>query len=250
MKYFLIDLDGTIYRGNVLIEGAKESVEYLRTKGKVFFCTNTSNRSSAELSKKLKNLGISVSEKEIITTYDILIAVLKKEDKPCFFILSDKAKGHLVKNGIKFSEKADTVVVGYSTTSTYKDYDTAYRLIKNGAKFIAMHKLMTFPDSDGDHIGPGFFVNPLEELTGKKAFVIGKPSANFFADALKKAVFGKKDTYMIGDDLPADINGAKDFGLKTIFVETGTHKGKDLKKHNSKPDYILKSIKDIASLSL
>ncbi len=250
MKSFLVDLDGTIHRGDQLIDGAKEAIEYLRTKGKVFFCTNKSNKSSLALSKELKELGIEASGKEIITTYDMLLNMLKKENKKVFPIVSDKAKEQLIKSGIKISEEADIVVVGYSTTSTYEDYDTVYRLIGKGAKFIAMHKLMTFPDSDGDHIGPGFFVNTLEEITGKKSIILGKPSANFFAAAMKKFGTSKNNTYMIGDDLPADINGAKNFGLKTIFVETGTHKRKDLKKYESKPDYVLKSIKDIASLSL
>jgi len=60
-KGYICDMDGVIYHGDRLVEGAKEFVDWLKQQKKRFlFLTNSSARSPKELQQKLSRLGIDV----------------------------------------------------------------------------------------------------------------------------------------------------------------------------------------------
>jgi NagD protein len=66
---FIIDMDGVLYHGNRLLEGAKEFVDALRKYNKRFlFLTNSSERSRRELSQKLARMGIEVEDQYFYTS--------------------------------------------------------------------------------------------------------------------------------------------------------------------------------------
>ena len=76
----------------------------------------------------------------------------------------------------------------------------------------------------------------------------GKPDARLFSAAMNGLKAAKSRTIMIGDSLESDIKGAKNFGLKTIWINRNNHPTCDLKP-DYEIDYLLK-IKDILSESL
>jgi len=79
IKLFLIDLDGTTYIENNLIDGAKDALILIKEKGKKFaFVTNNSSRSSSDYLKKFKKLGLNVSSNELVTSATHMIQFLKK----------------------------------------------------------------------------------------------------------------------------------------------------------------------------
>ncbi|HRR54404.1 MAG TPA: hypothetical protein P5290_03585, partial [Candidatus Methanomethylicus sp.] len=66
---FIFDLDGCIYRGNSVIEGAPEVVEALRRKGrKVLFLTNNSTKTPRQFVEKLACMGIAADDADIMTS--------------------------------------------------------------------------------------------------------------------------------------------------------------------------------------
>lgn len=66
---FLCDMDGVIYHGNRLLDGAKEFVEWLYRENKRFlFLTNSSERSPRELRQKLQRMGMDISEEHFYTS--------------------------------------------------------------------------------------------------------------------------------------------------------------------------------------
>ena len=69
-----LDLDGTIYLGGELIEGASEFLDRLAERGvKRFFLSNNSSRSVPQYLKKLDLLGIPAKEEEVLlSTHDLL----------------------------------------------------------------------------------------------------------------------------------------------------------------------------------
>jgi len=57
--HYLIDLDGVVYRGETLVEGAKEFIAWLdATNKKYLFPTNNSFASEVQVLEKLARLGI------------------------------------------------------------------------------------------------------------------------------------------------------------------------------------------------
>ena len=64
--YFLFDLDGTIYYGSKIIDGANDAIEHCRSLGKrVFFLTNNSTRTRQQIFDKLRGMGIDCEFEEV-----------------------------------------------------------------------------------------------------------------------------------------------------------------------------------------
>src|SRR5205814_9594561 len=65
---YLIDLDGVIYRGNALLPGAREFVEWLQEHNKKFlFLTNNSFASETQVLEKLIGLGIVTDTSHLLS---------------------------------------------------------------------------------------------------------------------------------------------------------------------------------------
>jgi ribonucleotide monophosphatase NagD (HAD superfamily) len=90
----------------------------------------------------------------------------------------------------------------------------------------------------------GPFVSALENASGGKAHIIGKPSCDFYHLACKSMGVDPKFTIMIGDDIQSDVLGAQKAGIKGILVRTGKFSPKDL-DGTIIPDLIVDSIADI-----
>jgi putative hydrolase of the HAD superfamily len=73
-----------------------------------------------------------------------------------------------------------------------------------------------------------------------------KPSPKIFQDALKKLQVTADHAVYIGDSPIEDIKGAKQVGLKTVFVPSQFNSFKDLTESQQKPDYAAKDLKDIS----
>eukprot|EP01103_Thecamoeba_quadrilineata_P008193 TRINITY_DN1795_c0_g1_i2.p1 TRINITY_DN1795_c0_g1~~TRINITY_DN1795_c0_g1_i2.p1 ORF type:complete len:223 (-),score=47.61 TRINITY_DN1795_c0_g1_i2:357-1025(-) len=76
---FLFDCDGVIWNGSHLLPGVKESLQYLRSKGKkLLFVTNNSAKSRKGYVEKFSKLNLEVQEGEIIGTAYIAALYLKQ----------------------------------------------------------------------------------------------------------------------------------------------------------------------------
>lgn len=68
-KCFVLDLDGTIYLGDEIIDGAVDFINELNTMNKkVIFLTNNSSKNNNYYKEKLKRFGINVSNNSIFTS--------------------------------------------------------------------------------------------------------------------------------------------------------------------------------------
>lgn len=68
-KGYLIDLDGTMYRGSERIEAASDFVKRLMEKGIPYlFVTNNSSRTPEQVADKLIQFDIPTEEKLVFTT--------------------------------------------------------------------------------------------------------------------------------------------------------------------------------------
>ncbi|MBO4763910.1 MAG: hypothetical protein J5485_04775 [Candidatus Methanomethylophilaceae archaeon] len=66
---FMIDMDGTVYKGKNMIPGADAFISDLRSRGIPFvFLTNNSSHRRSHYHSKLLKMGFDVSEKEVLTS--------------------------------------------------------------------------------------------------------------------------------------------------------------------------------------
>lgn len=72
-----------------------------------------------------------------------------------------------------------------------------------------------------------------------------KPSTYIFQHILKKLQVKAKEAIYIGDSPIEDIKGAKQSGLKTIFIQSQFNTLKDLLESKQEPDYIIEDLKTV-----
>lgn len=247
IKGFLIDLDGVLYVESRAIEGAAESITWLREHDHPFrFITNTTMRSRAALVEKLHGFGIVAEPNEIFSTCVVAAHWLKARGfERLHLLLPDEPKKDF--SGFELSDDAaDAVVVGdLGEGFDFATLNRAFRLIKNGAKLVGLQKNRYWQTLDGLSLDVGPFVAALEYAAETEADIIGKPSRAYFETAVNDMNLASEKTAMIGDDLDTDIFGGQQAGLKTILVKSGKTDAEILKASKVKPDWVFDSIADL-----
>lgn len=250
MTAFLIDIDGVLRRGDTAVAGAPEAIHLLRGSHPCLLVTNTTRLSADELFAGLTKMGFPITREELFTPIDATISYIQKRTPTarCQLIMEGKVRADFLEAGLILTDEApDFVVLGLDRTLDYVGLDQAFHNLKAGAELIAANVTRFYPLEDGLHLGVGPFAKALEFAAGKQAAVIGKPSPEFFRLALERLGGGKAEVVMIGDDPFDDIQGAKNFGLRTVFIE-GSYTKEDLKKNSIESDFILPSIAEIGRI--
>jgi len=246
---FLIDMDGVIYRGHEMIPGAERFINRLRSEGIPFlFLTNNSQRTRRDVATKLVRMGFDVEEKNIYTcamaTARFLAA--QKPNGTAYVIGEGGLLQALHSNGYSIVDhEPDYVVVGEGRTLTFEMFETAVRMITDGAKLIATNLDPNCPTPNGLRPGCGAIVALLETATATKAFSVGKPSPVMMRAARKELGLDAAHTVMIGDTMETDILGGVQMGYTTVLVLSGGTKNEDLVHFGYRPDIIVDSIADL-----
>eukprot|EP01125_Pyxidicula_operculata_P001226 TRINITY_DN11156_c0_g1_i1.p1 TRINITY_DN11156_c0_g1~~TRINITY_DN11156_c0_g1_i1.p1 ORF type:complete len:304 (-),score=50.40 TRINITY_DN11156_c0_g1_i1:24-935(-) len=277
---FLLDCDGVLWRGNTLIEGIPDVIEFLRRKNKrLIFVTNNSTKTRAQFTEKMAQLGIRATEEEIFGSAYATAAYLKSINfTKSTYIIGQSSIGEEFENMglayrginehattvpldkligdniIKFDPMIGAVVVGLDTQVNYTKLAFAnFHLLNNpDCLFLATNTDPTLP-AEIVVPGAGSIVSMVECSSGRKAQVIGKPSQIFMQLVSEMYHLDKKRTCMVGDRLDTDIQFGIDGGLlNTLLVLTGSHQLSHLndpKYSQSKPKFYIKSLSDLVYLS-
>jgi NagD protein len=153
----------------------------------------------------------------------------------------------LHENGITLVQtEPDFVVLGEGRNFTLEMVERAVDMILAGAKFITTNGDPSPKKKGWNNLGIAATTAMIEEATGKKAFVIGKPSPVMMRSARKALGLETAFTTVIGDTMDTDIQGGVNMGYKTILVLSGISKKEDLIHYAFKPDMIVNSVNDIA----
>ncbi len=75
--------------------------------------------------------------------------------------------------------------------------------------------------------------------------MVGKPTRAYFEAALGELGANPEDAVMVGDDIEADIGGAKALAMRAVLVRTGKFREDSLAASEHKPDAVLDSIADL-----
>ena len=223
VRGFLIDLEGTVYRGNVAIDGAAQALAKLKDLGFGYrFVTNTTTLRRSSIQKKLVQLGIPAHANEVFSApYAAAQWLSMKPGAKCWILTQGDAISEF--DGFNLSlDEPDYIVLGdLRNDFSFDLLNRVFRALISGGELIALQKNRFWLLDDQALLDVGAFVAALEYATGKTALVMGKPSADFFRLALKDLGLNSNQVAMVGDDLEADILGAQAEGMKAILVKTG-----------------------------
>ncbi len=245
----LFDLDGVLYVGGQPIDGAVETVRYVKERKPVRFVTNTTTRPLDMLFDKLKKLGIPAEEHEIFTPPKAAVAWLKKRGEPKLFLIVEPDTSIDFADFEQVSDNPDYVVIGhYGRRWSYDLLNRAFHMLMDGAGLLALHKGRYWQTEDGLQLDIGAFVVGLEHATGQTAAVMGKPSENFFKLPIEDMGLQPSRVMMIGDDINSDIGGAMAIGCKGGLVKTGKYRDDLAQQSDVTPTVTLDSINDLKDL--
>jgi len=248
---FMIDLDGTIYKGGQPIDGATEFISVLKRKNIPFvFLTNNSSSSRSYYVEKLNRMGFDITAKNVLTSTTATLRYIEREyPKQTVYPLGTEQFVNEVKDsGIVISNDPDIVLLAFDKTITYQKINNAYHHILNGSKLIATHPDDLCPTETGYDVDIGPFIRFLESMTGTKAEVIGKPNEKMIEMAALEMNADPAKLVMIGDRLYTDMRMAFDSGIRSILVYSGETKPDDLKASDITVTFSVNSVADIEKM--
>jgi arabinose operon protein AraL len=255
LKGYIFDLDGTVYLGKQLIEGADTVINSLMNEGKkVLFLTNKTIESRQHYVEKLRGSKINASLENILNPTLTLIDYLREHHPgAALYVIGEKPiKDELAVAGFKKAlepAEVDVVILSWDRNFHYDHLNFAYQAVKLGAKLIATNPDRTCPIEAGDVPDCAGMIGAVEAVAGKPIDVqIGKPSILTIEAALKILQLKPDECIMVGDRLETDIRMGNEAGMKTALVLSGITGEEDLKASPWKPDYVLPSVCGLLSV--
>jgi len=251
IKGILADIDGTLYFKGSPISGTIEAVEKLRKKGiKLLFFTNTDSKSPRTVFNTLIEYGFSIKEREIFTPIIALKEFLAEwPDKKIYLVTTEEVKEEFQRfRQIKSSEVPDFVIIGdFHDNWDVNRLNIAFKyVIKHKAKLLGTQGNKYYLDRNGEPvIDTGSFVWMIAKAANVTPKIFGKPSKEYFVQALKRLALLAKNTVVIGDDIESDIEGAFNANIRGILVKTGKGQYYQRSKARIKPDLIIESFTSI-----
>ncbi|MGE0054331.1 MAG: TIGR01458 family HAD-type hydrolase [Hyphomicrobium sp.] len=237
----LLDLAGVVYQGRELLPGAHDAIGRLHAAGlPIRFITNTTRSTKQMILKDLQGLGLELSDSELFTPAQAARTWLTHHKCAASLLVHPALETEFA--GLRTRDQptvsAHAVVVGDAGEAfSFDGMNRAFRELITGAPLLALAKNRTFKDHDGQlSLDAGAFVEALEFASGKKAIVLGKPSAEFFEAALASMSCPPEKAVMVGDDAEADVAGALSAGLaNALLVRTGKYRTGDDDRYYPRP---------------
>lgn len=245
---FLLDLDGTVYRGKEQIPEAVEFVKTLKQKGlRYLFVTNNSTRTKETVSAQLSGFGIPCTANDVLTTSMATARYIKmkKPDASVYYIGERGLKQAMESEHLRYEEDhPDYVAFGMDRQITYEKYTKACLAVRAGAQFVSTNPDVALPNERGLVPGNGALTSVISVSTGVAPVFIGKPEPIIIEQALEKLGTKKERTLMIGDNYDTDIMAGIRAGLDSLIVLTGVTSEETLKTKKHQPTYVLHSLSE------
>lgn len=246
---YLIDMDGVIYSGSEMIEGAPAFIQHLQdTRTPYLFLTNNSSYTPLDVVVKLRKLGIDTTPEHVYTSA-LATAEFVHEQKPngTAFVIGEGGllnALHEVDYAIT-QENPDYVIVGEGRTLNYELAEKAHRHISGGAHLVSTNEDTWCPTNAGPRPGCGAMVAMLESATGRTAYHVGKPNPFMMRLARKRLGLRTDEVVMVGDTMSTDIRGATDLGYRSVLVLTGSSTRESLREFPFAPTRVVESIGEL-----
>ena len=250
-KGILLDLEGVIYEGNRLIDGSIETINKLLVHGfNIKYLTNTTTASRKLVFEKLLQFQFPLIESDIFSPAIAANIFLKKKNISRISLFTNQSLQEDFSDFVIDELKPEAIILGdLYKEFTWEKLNKAFQIIlEANPLIIALHKNKYCKRENKITLDLGPFVAALEYATSKKSILIGKPEKNFFNLAIQDMGLRKEEVVMIGDDIFADIGGAKNNSIPAIQVRTGKFQKKDETNSHLQPDYRINSIVDLPNI--
>ncbi|MCP1492681.1 TIGR01457 family HAD-type hydrolase [Peribacillus frigoritolerans] len=245
-KGYLIDLDGTMYRGTEQIAEAAGFINDLRQRDIPYlFVTNNSSRTPAQVADKLRSIGISTEDDQVFTTSMATANYIAEQKKGAsVYVVGEEGIIEALKEkGMKLVEEhPDYLVMGIDRGINYEKLSKACLAVRNGAVFISTNGDIAIPTEQGLLPGNGSLTSVVSVSTQVQPIFIGKPESVIVEQALRVLGVPKEETIMVGDNYDTDILAGINAGIDTLLVHTGVTTKERLKQYKEQPTHVVDTL--------
>ncbi len=243
VKCFLLDMDGTFYLGNNLIEGSIEFINAVVESGRDFlFLTNNSSHNANHYVKKLARMGLTVGKEKVLTSGQATALKARSlfPGKKAFVLGNSFMFEELTEGGIEIDqENPDYVIIGYDTTLDYAKMTAVCDFVRAGLPYIASHPDFNCPTETGFAPDIGAIIAFIEASTGRRPdLIVGKPYVGIVEAALERTGLKASELAMVGDRLYTDIETGIRHGMTSILVMSGETTEEMRIASETKPDLV------------
>ncbi|KXA39171.1 TIGR01457 family HAD-type hydrolase [Staphylococcus lugdunensis] len=249
-KGYLIDLDGTMYKGTEEVDGAAQFIDYLNQQGiPHLYVTNNSTKTPEEVTAKLREMHIDAKPEEIVTSALATANFIanEKANASVYMIGGSGLKAALLDRRLTLrrDKHVDYVVIGLDEQVTYDKLAIATLAVREGATFISTNPDVSIPKESGLLPGNGAITSVVSVSTGQQPQFIGKPEPVIMDIALDIFKLDKADVAMVGDLYDTDIMSGINVGVDTIHVQTGVTSFAEIQEKDVPPTYSVKDLNEV-----
>lgn len=252
----IVDLDGTVYRGESMVPDAPRGIEALRGAGlDLCFFSNNPTKSPAEFADRLAEMGLSITPEEVQSAAAVTATYLarKHRDDHLFVVGSSGLCAQLRKAGLALTDDptaCDVLVASYDRGFDYDDLTAGLRALETGAAFVGTDPDVTIPTADGRSVpGSGAIIGAIAGVAEREPdLIVGKPSGEAVAAAFSGLEVGPEECLIVGDRLDTDIAMGDRHGMTTALVLTGVTDRETLAGSAIEPDFVIESLGAVGSV--
>ena len=251
---YVFDMDGTIYLGEEVLPGVRETLRTLRENAvPLRFLSNNPTKDPEQYAAKLDRLGLATPVEDIANTVVSTVRWLRTHhpDAVVFPMAEQPLIRALTNAGVRISEdpaEIDIVVASYDRTFDYRKLQIAFDALwfhKRGAILVQTNpdKYCPFPGGRGEP-DCAAITAAIEACTGVTCSVnLGKPGAVMVAEAIAGLGVDPANVLMVGDRLATDIAMGRAAGMASALVLTGDNTREDAEQAppDQRPDYIVET---------
>ena len=222
MSIIATDLDGTIYKGQTLIDGVKEGLLEIINEGiEIYYTTNNSSQTPSEIKDKLKNLlNLNIDISKIITPL-VIFENMFSDNKLNVFIYGSENLVKYIKNlnmNVTSLENAELILIGRKEENNYSEINEIINNVSLGKNILSLNKDLTFPTEFGEKAGNGAVVKIIEDELSINIPTLGKSGNHYSSYFIQNRI---TVNFVIGDRVDTDIIFGKNLNAKTFLVSSG-----------------------------
>ena len=252
----VVDLDGTVYRGGTLLDGARDGIDTLRDAGlSPLFFSNNPTRDGETYVQHLSDLGVDVRPGEAASAGDVTTDYLRANhaDDGVLFVGAEGLRDQLEAAGVTLTEdpaETDVLLGSWTPSFDYEDMNAALQAVDTKTTFLGTDPDRTFPRENGGlEPGSGAIINALAATVGQQPdAILGKPSKQALALATERLDTPPTECLIVGDRLSTDLAMGAQAGMTTVLVLTGVSDRGDIDGSDVDPDFVIDGLGDIGTV--
>ena len=224
-KCFVVDMDGTVYLGNIPIQGAVDFIIRHWRDVDFFFLSNNTSKGPDTYLRKLNGMGIQATLQNFLFPTTPLVEHLRKETISRVYLVGNRdyaaSLAQAMPELVFTPDDAQAVILAYDTELTYEKLVTSCHLLqKSHVAFLATHPDLVCPDPAGPLPDVGSFIALYQKTTGRVPdHIFGKPDPHVLSPVLAR--YAKEEMVMVGDRLATDKKLAENAGIDFVLVLSG-----------------------------